>query len=963
MDRPAHYLRIPEHYGAALGGLRWSDQHDAIMYRDAGTFALAPELGLFLEGFASTRPLIHFGFALHLLHLLGYGKLTPPTEFLSLWKGFRRVGRPLFNAGVLCAELCDEIPAEPSRLQVSELRVCLGLSAAELPYPSWVVSPFGIEASEPPLSSFEFEKRVRTALARFHDKELEHWFRYGCAPVGDAGDQLARQLTLDPNRRLESVLAFVAQQPRLAGALAFVPQLLSALALPPRRLAEQELAVGGYADIATRGDPERILPSQFAMDEMEFVRRFAQNELLYFRREEPPAQAREELVVVLDQGVRTWGIVRLILSAATLALGKLATKKKLPFLLAATSSDADTLDPAQADSGELAEVLQASDLSANPGLALERVLEQRIARARDVVLLTHPRSVSEPDVNAAARLADRDTRLFALSVNDHGNAQFCQLKHGVPVVLSQFQVVFPKEEPPAAGFDKRRRARNEARSTKWQALPPWTADVEPVGYPFPLGLSAPVKRDGLAFDADNEWLLALTVNGMLHLSKLDGSWSEVLPRARFGEGLLDDPKAILGVAGGFVVIGHSNGHLLVGHYDLLARQCKAYPPSRQISEHSSYFYFREHHTVVVVHFSQSVMRQARLFGSEQRSEFRRCALDLATGEWAEPPQMPLYLSRAERALEEVLKWTYPPPHLPIDLGEHRANVGPWASLEKETGTLTLHNVNPPWRPCVPLADGKPLLKDCLPSEAQYSNGMLALTYCRTANPNHFTLSLLRGPEGLPVCEYPSRAGRAAFLLSQNASLLARHLTGTHVVQVHDLTRAGAVDFCTPQDKIHSNLKVEIGLFWLTVQIGKLIHLLRWDNGPLVLQRSYLDKQQILKSAFGNRTGMTGHEATNLHRARGPCGDPMRFVVAAEAALTVLVDRFGQIAVLEEAGTLICMFRFSREMVAAWMPDGTRYGPPLLSGGPAAPDALQKLGTALHRAEEVAELRLLKRRKR
>src|SRR5262249_19940344 len=198
--------------------------------------------------------------------------------------------------------------------------------------------------------------------------------------------------------------------------------------LPAGRLGEQELATGGCGDWATRGEPERILPSQFAMDEVEFIRRFAQNELLYFRREEPQAQPRETLVIVLDQGVRTWGVVRLVLSAAALAFGKLAARKQLHFVLAGTSSGGRCLNPLKASAEDLAALVQASDLSADPGLAVERVLEERSESARDVVLLTHPRNLAEPDVSAAARRAGNGTRLFAVAVDEHGAARFAEVK-------------------------------------------------------------------------------------------------------------------------------------------------------------------------------------------------------------------------------------------------------------------------------------------------------------------------------------------------------------------------------------------------------------------------------------------------------------------------------------------------------------------------------------------------------
>src|SRR5262249_56767605 len=205
-------------------------------------------------------------------------------------------------------------------------------------------------------------------------------------------------------------LANLAQRERFAGAVPFVSQLVSALALPPRQLAHRELPVGGYADVATRGHPEQILPSQFALDDLEFLRRFAEHELLFFRREEPHNQTREDLVVLLDQGVRTWGDVRLLLTATLLPFGKLAPPRDIPFLAASTGNRGELFDLLQTDDKRLAELLEVSDLTAHPGLALEHALETKCDTTRDIVLLTQQRNLGEPDVTAAARRVAPGTR-------------------------------------------------------------------------------------------------------------------------------------------------------------------------------------------------------------------------------------------------------------------------------------------------------------------------------------------------------------------------------------------------------------------------------------------------------------------------------------------------------------------------------------------------------------------------
>src|SRR5262249_2454196 len=158
---------------------------------------------------------------------------------------------------------------------------------------------------------------------------------------------------------------------RLSGALALVSSLAGALTLPPRRLDQHELPVGGYADVTTRGSPERLLPSQYALDSLEFVRRFAENELLYFRREEPNNPTREELIIVLDQGVRTWGGVRLALAGAVMAFARLAARRKISFRLATTGNGGKPVDPVEVGAAKIGDLLEASDLTPHPTSAME----------------------------------------------------------------------------------------------------------------------------------------------------------------------------------------------------------------------------------------------------------------------------------------------------------------------------------------------------------------------------------------------------------------------------------------------------------------------------------------------------------------------------------------------------------------------------------------------------------------
>src|SRR5262249_33961543 len=158
-------------------------------------------------------------------------------------------------------------------------------------------------------------------------------------------------------------------------------------------------------------------------------------------------------------------------------------------------------DPLQAKDDELALLTEASDLSANPGLALETVLDDTGVAARDIVLLTHPRNLNEPDVQIAAKRIQPEARLFALAVHDSGAAQLSGLRPGNPVNLNRGQVELSREPSPLPH-------RKIAAARSKEIGSPWRGDVEPIGFPFRLGLTGKLRPDLLAFNQEGDHLLA-----------------------------------------------------------------------------------------------------------------------------------------------------------------------------------------------------------------------------------------------------------------------------------------------------------------------------------------------------------------------------------------------------------------------------------------------------------------------
>jgi hypothetical protein len=921
MDRAAGYLRIPEEYAARpgaqgwWGGLRWSAGGEAIEHGDGTTFAFTAEVLNFLEGFAAQRPLVHFGFVLHLLHVLRRGRspLARHPSLTTMSWAFNEAGHDLRNAGAFSAVLCSTVPSVAEPPTVAELWKC----ASSLSATHAEGGPQGVGEALP-LPPEDFDQRLLHALTGYDAEEMVHWFRHGRGPLGTQGGQIAEAVVALKPPSLHGLLATLTQHHRLAGAVPFVSQLVSALTLPPRRLQQPELPLGGYSDVTTRGNVEQILPSQFAFDSLEFVRRHAEHELLYFRREEPQARTRDDLVVLLDQGVRTWGTVRLVLTAALFALGQLAERRKVPFRVAATSTDGLLCDPLEVEARDLADAVEASDLSPNPGLALERVLEEETTAARDVVLLTHPRNLLEPDMAAAACRLRPGARLFAVAVDEHGEVQFSQVRHGVPLILNRFHV------------DLDRTLASHVRRTDgpFGSLTSWTGDIEPIGFPFRFGIAGQHGPFHFAFDAAGEWLLLATLGGMLHAMRTDGSRMEVLPRGMVEGTVLCLATQVLGVAGGFVVIGQPPGRIAAVHYDFETRTIRAHLFERLGNGTPRCHYLRKLH-VLVIHQGMEVKTLHLSTGTRNDPPAARTGpglrLDDVSG------QLPLQSPQAE--------------------GEPSAPQASWSwpavYLNASSGTVALSDVVPSWETFTPLVDGQPMLKDCELLTADCQRHTLALLVKGAAAGGTPMLRLFGGPQGIPLASYPQSKAAPQFALSGDGRLLARQVSRSQV-EVRDVHAGGRPLCVSPVGRFHPDVQVELGDCWLTIQIDRLTHLVWWHDGGLSLSQGRGGWR-----LFVTPTLLAARRPIESIVARpGPLPDFLprdawgRFRRIARGRLLVLVDVFGEVCLLEPAGRLVCQFFAFRQQIAAWMPDGTCLGSPGLLGRPATPGAAEKIGRAL-----------------
>jgi hypothetical protein len=621
----------------------------------------------------------------------------------------------------------------------------------------------------------------------------------------------------------------------------------------------------------------------------------------------------------------------LVLSAAVLALGRLALRRKLPFRVAATSSAGQLVDPLEVDDAELGALLEASDLSANPALALERLLEMLANpdnnpsdSARDVVLLTHPRSLAEPDLAAAARRATPPTRLFAVAVNDAGAVQFAELKHGTPVPLSRFQIDLSQaihDTPPACP---------EAGSATG-----WTGDVEPIGFPFRFGIVGTLLENGFDFDQSGEWLLTASSGGILHAWRVDGPQVEILPRGCVAGRVLTQVDAVLGIAGGFVVAGRLHQQLVAAVYDLNRRTVCAHLLGR--AEGGGKWGY---------------LPQLRCIVARDQSETR--ALDVDTGArypWHQP--QPMSIARAKEAWERVRQHQVLPPQLPVcSDGPDKETHGPYLYLDRATGTVTVAGVTPSWQRFTPLADGVPALEDHIALAACCRGNILAATFFRRVEQYKIKLRLFRGPIGIPLAEFSHGHPRWGFALSADGRRLARQIAPRRV-EVRDSDGAGFL-WLTAEGKCHHDVRAGLGDQWLLLRVGNWAHLLRWDGTTLAIRTNRSRRfSDFLMSELGEtllQRSQADTEPMPPSLLPPASCDRQRFTsVVYGFGRWALVDLFGQVAVCDCKGNVLAMFFVFRDQVAAWLPDGTRFGPASITGGPTTPGALTRIAQVLREA--------------
>lgn len=204
-----------------------------------------------------------------------------------------------------------------------------------------------------------------------------------------------------PALRVARLLDALEADPELGPLARLARDLRAAVHVPRAVVQDDGLPLGGVSDITNRGPLDRLLVSELAHDDETFVVRVATGEALFLRREAPPRGPEGGRALLVDGGVRLWGVARVFATAVALAAAAGAGRRAV----AAFSPRRGALAPLDLTTREgLLAHLEALDPTPHPGAALAAFVERAGAEG-ERLLVTHEDALDDlrPALDQAAR--------------------------------------------------------------------------------------------------------------------------------------------------------------------------------------------------------------------------------------------------------------------------------------------------------------------------------------------------------------------------------------------------------------------------------------------------------------------------------------------------------------------------------------------------------------------------------
>jgi hypothetical protein len=223
-----------------------------------------------------------------------------------------------------------------------------------------------------------------------------------------------------PGERVRGLLDELEDDAELCGLAALTRNLMAAMTLPRAVSEPDELPQGGVSDLTNRGPLDRLLLSELAHDDLTLAVRIATGSALYWRRERPPQPKPRQRSLLLEAGLRSWGVPRVFATAVALAVAATADRHTS---LACHRARGTELAPVELTTRKgLVEHLAALETDAHPGAALPEFVEaiQGDEVDTDAVLVLAEDAFADRDFQSALS-ASKMSPLLIATVNRAGD--------------------------------------------------------------------------------------------------------------------------------------------------------------------------------------------------------------------------------------------------------------------------------------------------------------------------------------------------------------------------------------------------------------------------------------------------------------------------------------------------------------------------------------------------------------
>ncbi len=289
--------------------------------------------------------------------------------------------------------------------------------------------------------------------------------------------------------QVRSLLDALEGDPEWAG-LARLARHLMASVHVPRALGDlEELPLGGFSDLTNRGSLDRLLVSELAQDDLVLSAKLALNEALFLRRESPPKTPQMRRVLLLDNGIRLWGIPRLFAAAVALAMEAMTDRGTRVDVYVPVENQQLCQVTLHTYEG-LVQALSPLHPHAHPGNALlelvRRVGEQKRAGEAEIFLLTHEDVLSDPAFRSVIDLLQES--FFVGTVNREGRYR---LHHVHPLGTRQLKEA-------RLSLDAVMGGERDAAALRRTRVPVHLPSIFHE-HPFPIRLPVRVMRDRTVF--------------------------------------------------------------------------------------------------------------------------------------------------------------------------------------------------------------------------------------------------------------------------------------------------------------------------------------------------------------------------------------------------------------------------------------------------------------------------------